>query len=114
MKMRKILAISALGLLMAGGAYAQTTSSTTPPDNQNMNPAQESVNPQSWNGPIADAFFVDGKIRPETEFRTNWAALTAEQQATVRLDCDQGAPGGGGGMELSEAAQQACNMIGDM
>jgi len=93
--MRKILAISALTLAMAGGALAQTTSSTTV------------VMPESWNGPIGDAFFVDttaGTLRPEAEVRTNFAALTAEQQAAIRLDCD-------GETELSEAAQQACNMI---
>ena len=105
--MKRILAISALSLAMAGGAHAQATSSTTPPDNQNLESAMESVNPERWNGPIAEAFFIDGRLRPETEFRTNWGTLTAEQQAAVRLDCDSQ-------MELSEAAQQACNMIGDM
>ena len=93
--MRKILAISALTLAMAGGALAQTTSSTVV------------VVPETWNGPVADAFFVDttaGTLRPEAEIRTNFAALTAEQQAAVRLDCE-------GEMELSEAAQQACNFI---
>ena len=106
-EMRTILAISALTLAMAGAAHAQTTGSTTPPDNQNLDSAQESVNPETWNGPIADAFFIDGRVRPEAEIRTNWAMLTAEQQATVRLDCD-------GEMQLSEAAQQACNMVRGM
>jgi hypothetical protein len=102
--MKKILAISALSLALAGSAFAQTTSST----------GQTALTPDGWKGPIAEAFFDDqsqAKLRGEDEFMTNWGKLTPEQQAVVKTDCEQGPPGGGGGMKLSEAAQEACNRI---
>ena len=99
--MRKILAISALTLAMAGSALAQTTSSTT----HDAGELERADRRRILRRPTA------GTLRPEAEIRTNFAGLTAEQQAAIRLDCEQGAPGGGGEMELSEAAKQACNMI---
>jgi hypothetical protein len=100
--MKKLFAITALSLAMTGSALAQTTSSTNPD--------------QRWSGPLADTFFEDETmtvVRPEADIRTRWGALTVEQQTMAREICDQGAPGGGGGMGLSEAQQQACNYLGE-
>ncbi|RIK85169.1 MAG: hypothetical protein DCC69_11140 [Hyphomicrobiales bacterium] len=46
--------------------------------------------PTGWEGPIADAFFADqqmGTLRSQEEVRSNWEALSDEQQAQVRSDC---------------------------
>lgn len=46
--------------------------------------------PAEWDGEIGDALFLDtgaGTLRPEPEFRENFARLSAEQQAAVRDHC---------------------------
>ena len=46
--------------------------------------------PAEWDGEIGDALFLDtgaGTLRPEPEFRENFARLSPEQQAAVREHC---------------------------
>jgi len=46
--------------------------------------------PAEWDGEIGDALFLDtgaGTLRPEPEFRENFARLSPEQQAAVRDHC---------------------------
>jgi hypothetical protein len=78
-----------------------------------------------WDQTINDAFFVDagaGSLRTEEEIRANWGNLTAEQQATIRTDCDtmttasvgtSTAGGSAQGAQL-QAMTDLCGVIGEM
>lgn len=83
----KLLVAAALSLgLGTGIAMAQDV--TQPQPNAASPDAQL---PMGWEGPIGDAFFADpqlGTLRSQEEVRTNWGALTDEQQAQVRSYCD--------------------------
>lgn len=76
MKIRIIAAI-ALSLGLATAAFAE-------------NPAKGM--PDSWKGPIGDTFFSDADgmmMRPQDDMSARWAALTKDQQAQVRADCEK-------------------------
>lgn len=46
--------------------------------------------PSNWDAEVSGAFFSDmeaGTLRSSEEISTNWADLSADQQAAVRADC---------------------------
>jgi hypothetical protein len=82
------LSLTASSLLLAIGmatsAFAQTASTTMPPE--------------GWSGPISDAFFSDAKagtLKSEADVKANWAKLTPEQQTMVKNDCEKSAGAAG-------------------
>jgi hypothetical protein len=74
----KLIASTIIPLLLATTAGAQSDSTA---------PAMMGSN---WNEATTQAFFADDgamSLRSEAEIQTSWAALSAEEQATVRADC---------------------------
>lgn len=82
----KILLAAVLSLgLGTSAAMAQSAS------DQNTESEAAGQLPETWGPEINDTFFSDmeaGVLRAEDEVRTRWAALTAEQQAQVREECE--------------------------
>src|SRR5690606_9349902 len=80
----------AFSLALGGAALAQTGSAgNQTPMGTGMQDAQGAF-PQTWQGPIGDAFYSDAAsftLRSQEEIAANWSTLTAEQQAQVRGDC---------------------------
>lgn len=75
---RKIIAATILTLGMATGALAQTSTQGGEPPSY----------PDSWKGDIASALYADQHtLRTQDEVKTNWAKLSADQQAQVKKDC---------------------------
>lgn len=87
----KILGIAAVSAVLATGALAQT--STTPDAGTAANNAEaEKAMLEAWKGPIGLAFFTDdtmGTMKSEADMKAGWTALTPEQQAQVKADCDK-------------------------
>lgn len=88
--LQHIVVISALSLVMAGSALAQTTAAIS-----NM--------PESWKEVVQDKFFETGKLRNEGDLKSAWASMTAEQQAMVRSDCQKMGPDLAKGSEMEKA-----------
>lgn len=83
----KMMTASAVALMLCAPAFAQTTTT----DTANSSASMSSAMPQGWNDELGDAFFSDpelGTLRTEEEISTNWASLSAEQQAQVTGYCD--------------------------
>lgn len=89
--MFKMLTIASMSLaLTAGAALAQATSST----DKNAPTQDDQTMMESWRGQegVLDAFFMDdtlAELRSQEEITANWANLSAEQQETIKADCDQ-------------------------
>ena len=87
----KILTATAVSVLLATGAFAQD--STSPDTGTAANNAEaEKAMLDSWKGPVGAAFFTDDTMttmRAEADIATGWAALTAEQKAQAKADCDK-------------------------
>ena len=106
----RMMTASAIALMLCAPAIAQTT--TTGTENSS---AMSSAMPQGWNTELGNAFFSDpelGTLRTEEEINTNWASLSAEQQAQVTGYCDTmdtaSASGGAGStMPSGDAASGA-------
>lgn len=84
----KFLVAAALSLGLGTAIAAAQTGATLPSAGAS---APASQLPMGWDGAIGDAFFADrelGTLRSQQEVTANWQALTAEQQAQVRTDCD--------------------------
>lgn len=84
----RLLTASAAALILCAPAFAQTATTT---DTANSSASMSSAMPQGWNAEIGNAFFTDadlGTLRTEDEISTNWASLSAEQQAQVASYCD--------------------------
>lgn len=83
----RIVAALALSLGLSTAALAQTSGTETTTGSANG----EVMLPTGWEGEIADAFFSDpdaGTLKPEAEITANWGNLSAEQQASVRSECE--------------------------
>jgi hypothetical protein len=100
----------AVTLSLGGGAFAQTSSGSstgntddsgsqtdTSGSSQEMDTsgttgtaAGDHALPRTWEGDIGNAFFADPQgrtLRSQSEVQRNWSSLTAEQQAQVKVDC---------------------------
>jgi hypothetical protein len=94
---RKYVLAGLLSVAMASSAMAQSSTSTsgtattggaTAP--MQMTEAEKSTT-SKWTGPIADAFFTDATkatLRSQEEIKSKWSALSAEQKAQVKQDCN--------------------------
>ena len=89
----KLIASTIIPLLLATTAGAQSETAA---------PAMMGSN---WSEATSEAFFADDgamSLRSEADIQTSWAALSAEEQATVRADCmavsDDTASNSGGAM----------------
>jgi hypothetical protein len=91
-------AVLALGLAQAlsGSAWAQDDTQTNTAAGKTGRVSVSGIGsdtgalPAEWDGEIGDALFLDtgaGTLRPEPEFRENFARLSPEQQAAVRDHC---------------------------
>ncbi|MCV0394117.1 MAG: hypothetical protein K5872_22835 [Rhizobiaceae bacterium] len=88
----KLLLATALSLSLGGAALAQSDEGATTPQatDQAGEIGSNTTMPEGWDGEIGDAFFADDNmtLRSDDEIAANWGDLTAEQQAQVRLDCE--------------------------
>jgi hypothetical protein len=74
----KLFATTVIPLMLATAAGAQTASAPQP------------MMGETWSEATAEAFFTDDgtmSLRSDADIQTSWAALTAEEQSTVRADC---------------------------
>jgi hypothetical protein len=77
----RIVAALALSFGLSTAAMAQTDATTN----------GQIMLPMGWEGTIAETFFSDtttGTLKSDEEIHAGWAALSAEQQAQVRSDCE--------------------------
>lgn len=87
---RTIVTALALSFALGTAAFAQTGSATNPNPTGSAMQDQQGAFPKSWEGPIGDAFYSDTSVftlRGQQEIAANWAKLTAEQQASVKSEC---------------------------
>ena len=80
--MTRLLTALALTLTVSASALAQGTGGTSS--------ATGNQTAGEWDSTISGAFYSDssaGTLRSESEIRTNWSSLSAEQQAQVRERC---------------------------
>ncbi|MFN3549894.1 MAG: hypothetical protein ACK4U0_20600 [Mesorhizobium sp.] len=83
----RMMTATAVALMLCAPAFAQTATT----DTANSSTSMSSAMPQGWNDELGNAFFSDselGTLRTEEEISTNWASLSAEQQAQVTGYCD--------------------------
>lgn len=99
----KLIATAVMALGLGTAAFAQSNSE--PP-----------TYPQAWEGDISAALFDDQHtLRSQDEIKTNWAKLSADQQAMVKKECDPTTasiatkPG-----DASENAQPQGNQMADL
>jgi hypothetical protein len=114
----KLLSAAAFSLALMGGvAFAQdTTSSTATSDNPNQNTESDAVflgNAEKMTG-----FYTDntmGALKTDEELRTAWTAMSAEDQAAMRGECETLSKGGGGEPSTADAGSpstaQLCGKI---
>jgi len=83
--------VAALALSLGLGTAALAQSSTTGADTSTSGAAAGSMTmPQGWQGTIADTFFSDpatGTLKSDTDIKSGWSKLSADQQAQVKSDC---------------------------
>lgn len=87
----KLLVAATLSLGLGTAIAMAQTETTKPEAGAASGTTAGSQLPSGWDGAIGDAFFADqkmGTLRSQDEVRTNWKALTEEQQAQVRSRCD--------------------------
>lgn len=126
MKMTMGAAVLALGLAQAfsQAAWAQADTQTNTATGKtgrigvSGTGSDTGALPQGWDGEIGDALFLDtgaGTLRPEPEFRENFANLSPEQQAAVRDHCANSdtAPGEGSNAAASGSTAGASATSGD-
>src|SRR5690606_27014712 len=87
---RTIVSAIALSFALGTAALAQTGDANNPnPTGSGMQ--DQGAFPKTWEGAIGDAFYSDTgnfTLRSADEMRANWSKLTADQQASVKSECD--------------------------
>lgn len=89
---RRFMTASAIVLVSAGLAVAQTSGGATGTATGTME-----TGAFQWNQTSQGAFFTDGAIKSDGEIRAAFDALDTEQQAQLRSDCQRYASASGTG-----------------
>lgn len=93
--LKQVISAAAIAVFSGGLALAQTAGTTTGTSGSDGSAAGSSGF-SSWDQTTRDAFFNNGQLRSETEVRSGWDALDAEQQAQIKTECQNMSASAGG------------------
>jgi hypothetical protein len=109
----KIIAASAVSLLLASGALAQTSGGDTQGSSTFTSPIEAEMMGK-WPESVRGAFFADNAmtLRTQEEITTSFGALTPEEQQAVRDDCTT--VSGDTSNSYGKSTIDLCTMVGGM